>query len=97
MSSRWFRRIATVLLLTLGFGIPAQAKAPAAGAVSPAQGGVLEEITAYSVAQFLKLTTGDGGLCGTGYCPTPPPPPPPIHNMSISIFKPRPIRKGSLL
>jgi hypothetical protein len=96
MSSRWFRRIATVLLLTLGFGIPAQAKLPAAGAVSPAQGSVLEEITSHSIALFLKLMDG-GGLCGTGYCPTPPPPPPPFHSMSISVFKPRPIRRGSPL
>ena len=61
----------------------------------PRQGGVLEEITSHSIALFLKLM-GDGGLCGTGYCPTPPPPPPPIHSMSLRVIKPRPIREGSL-
>jgi hypothetical protein len=96
MLSRWFRRIATGLILTLGFGISAQAKSPAAGAVSPRQGGVLEEITSYGVALFQKLTAGDGGLCGTGYCPTPPPPPPPIHSMSLRVIHPRPFREGSL-
>ena len=99
MSSRWIRWIATVLLLTLGFGVPAQARTPAAGAASSRQGGVLEELTAYGVALFLRLKEGAGGLCGMGYCPTPPPPPPPI--MSIAVFKPRPVRpvgigKGSL-
>jgi hypothetical protein len=95
MLSRWFRRIATGLILTLGFGISAQAKLPEADAASPRQGGVLEEITSYSAALFLKLT-GDGGLCGTGYCPTPPPSPPPIHSMSLTVIKPRPVREGSL-
>ena len=95
MSSRWFRRIATVLILTFGFGISAQAKLLVAGAASPGQGGVLEEITSYSVALFLTLKSG-GGLCGTGYCPTPPPPPPPIHSMSLRVIKPRPFREGSL-
>jgi hypothetical protein len=87
---RW---IATGLLLTLGFGVPAQAKPSAAGAASSRQGGVLEGLTSYGVALFLKLRDG-GGLCGMGYCPTPPPPPPPV--MSIAVFKPRPARKGSL-
>jgi hypothetical protein len=95
MSSRWFRRIATVLILTFGFGISAEAKLPVAGAASPRQGGVLEGITSHSVALFLKLMT-DGGLCGTGYCPTPPPPPPPIHSMSLRVIHPRPFREGSL-
>jgi len=94
MSSRWLRWIAAVLLLTLGFGLPAQAKPPAAGAVSPRQRGVLEGLTAYGVALFLALK--DEPLCGLGYCPTPPPPPPPIHNMSIAAFKPLPARRGSL-
>jgi len=90
MSSRW---IAIALLLSLGFGVPAQAKPPAAGAASPRQGGVLEELTAHGLALFLALKDGD--LCGMGYCPTPPPPPP-IHNMSFAVFKPRPARRGSL-
>ena len=93
MSSRWFRCIATVLLLTLGFGVPAQAKPLAATAASPRLGDILEELTAYGVALFLALKDGD--LCGMGYCPTPPPPPP-IHNMSFAVFKPRPARRGSL-
>lgn len=95
MSSRWICWIATVLLLTLGFGVPAQAQLPTAGAVSPRQGSVLEELTTYGVALFLTLKEG-GGLCGTGYCPTPPPPPPPGHTISIVAFKPRLARKGSL-
>src|SRR5215510_1083792 len=97
MSTRWIRWMATVLLLTLGFGIPAQAKPPAAGAASPRQWGVLEGLTAYGAALFLALK--DDPLCGSGWCPTPPPPPPPIHYMSITsipVFKPRPIEKGSL-
>jgi hypothetical protein len=94
MSNRWLRWIATVLLLTLGFGVPAQAKPPAAGAASPRQGGVLEELTAYGVALFLALE--DEPLCGLGYCPTPPPPPPPGQHMSFAVFKPRPVRKGPL-
>ena len=94
MSSRWIRCIVTALLLTLGLGIPAQAKPPAAGAASHRQGGVLEEITAYGAALLVALK--DGGLCGTGYCPTPPPPPPPFHDMSIAAFKPRSFGKGSL-
>jgi hypothetical protein len=89
------RRIAALLLLTLGLGVPAQAKPPAAGAVFPRQGGVLEELMTYGATLFLVLKDG-GGLCGTGYCPTPPPPPPPGHTMSIMVFKPRPVRKGSL-
>ncbi len=94
MSSRW---IATVVLLTLGFGVPAQAQPPAAGAASSRQGGVLEELTAYGAALIVALKFGDGALCGGGYCPTPPPPPPPT--MSIAVFKPHPartIRRGSL-
>lgn len=91
MSSRWIRCIVTALLLTLGLGLPAQAKPPAA---SPRQGGVLEGLTAYGAALFLALK--DGAQCETGWCPTPPPPPPPIHNMSIAVFKPRPVRRGSL-
>lgn len=87
------RRIAAILLLTLGLGVPAQAKPPAAGA-APRQGGVLEELTAYGATLLLALK--DGGLCGTGYCPTPPPPPPPNHTMSIVAFNPRPVGKGSL-
>ena len=90
--SRW---IATVLLLTLGFGIPAQAKPPAAGAASSRQRGFLEEITAYGAALFSTLKEG-GGLCGTGWCPTPPPPPPPGHEMSIGVFKTRSFGRGSL-
>lgn len=92
MSSRWIRWIATALLLTLGLGVPAQAKPPGAGAASPRQGGVLDELTAYGVALFLTLKNGD--LCGLGYCPTPPPPPP-VHNMSFAAFKPLPARRGS--
>lgn len=94
MSNRWIRWIATALLLTLGFGLPAQAKPPVAGAASPRQGGVLEELTAYGVALFLALK--DEPLCGTGYCPTPPPPPPPGHRMSIMAFHPLSVRKGPL-
>jgi hypothetical protein len=82
------------VLLTLGLGLPAQAKPSAAGTVSLRQGGVLEEITAFGVALFLTLKSG-GGLCGTGYCPTPPPPPPPFHDMSIAAFKPHSLGKGS--
>lgn len=93
MSIRWIRCIAAVVLLTLGFGVPAQAKPPAAGAASSRQGSVLEELTAYGAALIVGLKFGEGGLCGTGYCPTPPPPPPPI--MSIAAFKPHPVRKGS--
>lgn len=89
MSSRCIRWIATALLLTLGFGIPAQAKTPAAGAASPRQGGVLEGLTAYGVALFLALK--DDPLCGEAYCPTPPPPPPPGHHMSNAVLKPRPV------
>lgn len=94
MSSRCIRWIAVGLLLTLGFGVPAQAKSPAARAVSSRQGGVLEEWTAYGVALFLVLK--DGAQCETGWCPTPPPPPPPIHPMSCGVFKPLPARRGSL-
>jgi hypothetical protein len=86
------RRIAAILLLTLGFGVSAQAKPPAAGAAFPRQGSILEELTAYGATLLLELK--DGGLCGSGYCPTPPPPPPPIHSMSV-VFKPRPVRRGS--
>ena len=89
--SRWIRCIATGLLLTLGFGVPAQAKPPAAGAASPRQGSVLEELTAYGVALLLKLQ--DGERCGTSYCPTPPDPPPPGHTMSL-MAKPAPGGKG---
>jgi hypothetical protein len=96
MSSLWFRRIATVLILTFGFGISAQAELPVAGAASPGREGVLEELTHYSIALFQKLTSGDGGLCGTGYCPTPPQPPPPIRSMSLRVIKPRLVREGSL-
>ena len=92
MSSRWIRCIVATLLLTLGLGIPAQAKPPAAGAASPRQGDVLEGLNAYGAALLEVLK--DGGLCGSGYCPTPPPPPPPI--LSNGIFKPRPVRRGSL-
>lgn len=94
MSSRWIRWIATALLLTLGLGVPAQAKSPAAGIVSPRHGGVLEELTAYGAALFLALKSGGAQCEPTGWCPTPPPPPPPI--MSIGVFKPRPARRGSL-
>jgi hypothetical protein len=96
MLNRWFRRIATGLILTLGFGISAQAESPVAGAASPGRGGVLEELTHYSIALFQKLASGDGGLCGTGYCPTPPQPPPPIHSMSLRVIKPHLLREGSL-
>jgi hypothetical protein len=92
--SRRIRWIAIALLLTFGLGIPAQAKPPAAGAASPRQGGVLEELTAYGVALFLGLK--DGELCGRSYCPTPPPPPPPFNTMSFGVFKPLPARRGSL-
>jgi hypothetical protein len=88
------RRIAAVLLLTLGFGVPAHAKPPTAGAAFPRQGGVLEELSAYGATLFLMLKEG-GGLCGSGYCPTPPPPPPPGHTMSIVASKPRQVGKGS--
>jgi hypothetical protein len=92
MSSRWFRCIATVLLLTLGFGVPAQAK-PSAAAASPRQGGVLEELMAYGVALFLPIKDG-GPKCGDpAYCPTPPGPPPPGHTMSL-MAKPAPGGKG---
>ena len=94
MSSRWIRCTVTALLLTLGFGIPAQAKPPAAGAASPRQGGVLEGLTAYGVALLHALK--DDPLCGSGYCPTPPPPPPPVHYMSVWVFKPRTFRRDSL-
>jgi hypothetical protein len=90
--SRWIRCIATGLLLTLGFGVPAQAKPPAASAASHRQGGILEELTAYGVALFLTLKY-DGERCGTAYCPTPPGPPPPGHTMSL-IAKPAPAGKG---
>jgi hypothetical protein len=93
--SRW---IATALLLTLGLGVPAQAKTPAAGAASPRHGGVLEELTAYGAALF--VTMKDGNWCGQSYCPTPPPPPPPGQHMSFAAFKPLskpgPVRKGPL-
>jgi len=92
MLSRW---IAAGLLLILGFGVPAQAKPLAADVAFPHQGGVLEELSAYVAALFLMLKS-DGGLCGTGYCPTPPPPPPPGHVISIVAGKPRPAGKGSL-
>jgi hypothetical protein len=88
------RRIAAALLLTLGLGVPAQAKPPAAGAAFPRQGGVLEELTTYGATLLLMLKEG-GGLCGSGYCPTPPPPPPPIHDMSLVAAKPRQAGKGS--
>jgi hypothetical protein len=88
------RRIAALLLLTLGSGVPAQAKPPAAGAAFPRQGGVLEELMTYGATLFL-LKDGDD-RCGTAYCPTPPPGPPPGHTMSLMVFKPRPVRKGSL-
>ena len=93
MSNRWLRWIATVLLLTLGLGVPAQAKPPAAGTASLRQGGILEELTAYGVALFLALKDTD--QCQTGYCPTPPPPPPPIHTMSIMASNPSSLGKGS--
>ncbi|HEY4597101.1 MAG TPA: hypothetical protein VIJ02_11910 [Thermoanaerobaculia bacterium] len=93
MSSRWIRCLVTALLLTLGLGLPAQAKPPAAGAASLRQGGVLEGLAAYGAALLLALK--DDPLCGRGYCPTPPPPPPPIHNMSNAVFKPLPGRRGS--
>jgi hypothetical protein len=91
------RRIAALLLLTLGFGVSAQAKPLAAGAASHRQGGVLEAFAAYgaSLARVLKDVSP---WCGTGYCPTPPPPPPPGsggHTMS-NIVKPHPAGKGSL-
>jgi hypothetical protein len=94
MSSRWFRCAATLLLLTLGFGIPAQAKSSAAGAASLRQGGVLDELTAFGVAFFLRFK--EDPKCGTGYCPTPPGPPPPGHTISIMVSGPRPVGKGSL-
>jgi len=92
MSSRWFRYTATVLLLTLGLGVPAQAKPAAAGTASPRQEGVLEELKSFGGTLFQTLTDG-GPLCGMGYCPTPPQPPPPIHTMSIMV-KPAPAGKG---
>ena len=91
MSNRW---IAIVLLLALGFGVPAHAQPPAAGAASSRHGGILAELTSDGAALLLALKSGDGGLCGTGYCPTPPPPPPPIHTMSIATVK-SPARRGS--
>ncbi len=93
MSSHRFRGSATLLLLTLGFGMPAQAKSPAAGAAPPRQVSFLEELTAYSVALFLPIKDG-GPKCGdTAYCPTPPGPPPPGHTMSL-MAKPAPGGKG---
>jgi hypothetical protein len=89
------RRIVAILLLTLGSGVSAQAKPLAVDAAFPRQGGVLEELMTYGATLFLTMKEG-GGLCGTGYCPTPPPPPPPGHTMSLMVFKPRPVRKGSL-
>jgi hypothetical protein len=89
MSSRWFRCIVTVVLLSLGSGVPAQAKTPPAGTVSSRQGGVLEELKAFGVRLFLTLKDGEV-RCGSGYCPTPPQPPPPGHTMSIMVFKPLP-------
>lgn len=95
MSSRRIRCIVAVLLLTLGLGIPAQAKPSAAAAVSLRQGGVVEELTAYGVALFLGLKS-DGTQCDpTGWCPTPPPPPPPVHTMTNGIFQLRPFQRGS--
>jgi len=94
MSSRWIiRPIATALLLTLGFGVPAQAKSRAAGAASPRQGDVLEQLTACG-ASLLRALKDTYPWCGTGYCPTPPGPPPPGHTMSSVVFKP--LGKGSL-
>ena len=89
------RRIAVLLLLTLGLGVSAQAKPLAVDAAFPRQGGVLEELMTYGATMLLMLKDG-GGLCGTGYCPYPPPPPPPGHTMSIMVSKPRPAGKGSL-
>lgn len=97
MSSRWLRCIATLSLLILGFGIPAQAKPLAAGAAFPRQGGVLEELTAYGASLLPALKDGSPWCGGTGYCPTPPPPPPPGqggHTMS-GVVKPHPAGKGS--
>lgn len=91
MSSHRFRGFATLLLLTLGFGMPAQAKSPAAGAAPPRQISILEELTAYGVALFLPLK--EDPKCGTAYCPTPPGPPPPGHTMSL-MAKPAPGGKG---
>ena len=99
MSSRYIRPIAAALLLTLGLGVPAQAKPLAAGAAFHGQGGVLEALTAYGASLLLSLKDSSSPWCGeTGYCPTPPSPPPPGqggHNMS-NITKPRPAGKGSL-
>ena len=92
------RRIAVLLLLTLGFGVSAQAKPLASGAASPRQRGVLAELTAYGASLLLALKDDAHPWCGTGYCPTPPSPPPPGqggHTMS-NIDKPRPAGKGSL-
>jgi hypothetical protein len=94
MSSRWTRWIAAASLLTLGLGIPAQAKPLAVGAASPRQGGVLEGLAAYGAALFRALKNEP--WCGQGYCPTPPPPPPPGHFMSDAVFKPRPVGRGFL-
>lgn len=92
------RRIAALLLLTLGCGVPAQAKPLAAGAASPRQRGVLEELTAYGASLLLALKDDTYPWCGTGYCPTPPSPPPPGHggHTMSSMVKPRPAGKGSL-
>ena len=89
------RRIAALLLLTLGFGVSAQAKPLAAGPASHGQGGVLEALTAYGASLLLTLKDDAHPWCGTGYCPTPPSPPPPGHTMS-SVVKPHPAGKGSL-
>jgi len=96
MSSRYIRPIAAALLLTLGLGIPAQAKPLAAGAAFHGQGGVLEELTAHGASLLRALK--DYPWCGQAYCPTPPSPPPPGqggHTMS-NIVKPHPAGKGSL-
>jgi hypothetical protein len=95
MSSRHIRPIVAALLLTLGLGVPAQAKPLAAGAVLHGQGGVLEELTAYGASLLRALKDGSPWCGETGYCPTPPGPPPPGHTMS-SIVKPHPAGKGSL-
>ena len=93
MSSRHIRPIAAVvaavLLLTLGLGVPAQAKPLAAGAALHGQGSALEVLTAYG-ASLLRMVKDTSPWCGSGYCPTPPPPPPPGqggHTMS-SVVKP---------
>ena len=92
------RRIAALLLLTLGFGASAQAKPLAAGAASYGQGGVLEALTAYGASLARVLKSDPVPWCGRAYCPTPPSPPPPGsggQTMSNGV-KPHLAGKGAL-